>query len=192
MLSPTYRPGDNLFTNSAISWDPDSGKMNWYFQFTPGDMWDYDEVGTHIMIDGNVGGQQRKLLTHSARNGFIYTMERANGAMVQRQSRTWTTSTGPRGSTRRPANRSTTTPTRTFRPIRRGQPNPREPTKKVCPSIAGGNNYWPVLLQSADQVDLYPGHDGHSERYRRHAQAQQGERAGTAAPTRPPTATRAT
>jgi hypothetical protein len=52
MFDPTYRPGDNLFTNSAISLVPDSGKMNWYFQFTPGDMWDYDEVGTHIMIDG--------------------------------------------------------------------------------------------------------------------------------------------
>jgi alcohol dehydrogenase (cytochrome c) len=36
----TYRPGDNLFTNSVISWDPDSGKMNWYFQYTPGDHWD--------------------------------------------------------------------------------------------------------------------------------------------------------
>jgi hypothetical protein len=51
MFDPTYRPGDNLYTNSAISWDPDTGKMNWYFQFTPGDMWDYDEVGTHILID---------------------------------------------------------------------------------------------------------------------------------------------
>ena len=82
MFDPTYRPGDNLFTNSAISWDPDTGKMNWYFQYTPGDMWDYDEVGTHILIDGVVDGQPRKLVTHSARNGFLYTMERANGAMV--------------------------------------------------------------------------------------------------------------
>jgi alcohol dehydrogenase (cytochrome c) len=72
MFDPTYRPGDNLFTNSAISCDPDSGKMNWYFQFTPGDMWDYDEVGPHIMIDGVVEGQPRKLLTHSARNGFLH------------------------------------------------------------------------------------------------------------------------
>ena len=45
-------------------------------------MWDYDEVGTHIMIDGVIAGQPRKLITHSARNGFFYTMERANGAMV--------------------------------------------------------------------------------------------------------------
>ena len=86
MYDPTYRPGDNLFTNSAISFDPDTGKMNWYFQYTPGDMWDYDEVGTHILIDGVVAGQPRKLITHSARNGFLYTMERASGADGQRQA----------------------------------------------------------------------------------------------------------
>src|SRR5215475_8387913 len=76
---PYYRPGDNLFTNSLISWDPDTGKMNWYHQYTPGDMWDYDEVGTHILNDGDVAGQPHKLVTHSARNGFLYSFERANG-----------------------------------------------------------------------------------------------------------------
>ena len=82
MFDPTYRPGDNLYTNSAISYDPDTGNMNWYFQFTPGDMWDYDEVGTHILIDGNVAGQARKLITHSARNGFLYTFDRFNGQSI--------------------------------------------------------------------------------------------------------------
>jgi alcohol dehydrogenase (cytochrome c) len=82
MFDPTYRPGDNLYTNSAISWDPDTGKMNWFFQFTPGDMWDYDEVGTHILIDGEVAGQPRKLITHSARNGFLYTMDRGVAAPI--------------------------------------------------------------------------------------------------------------
>ena len=42
---PYYRPGDNLFTDSLISWNPDSGKMNWYHQYTPGDMWDYRRGG---------------------------------------------------------------------------------------------------------------------------------------------------
>ncbi len=86
MFDPFYRPGDNLFTNSVISYDPDTGNMNWYFQFTPGDMWDYDEVGTHILIDGQVAGQLRKLITHSARNGFLYTMERANGRHDAREA----------------------------------------------------------------------------------------------------------
>src|SRR5215469_18250190 len=82
MFDPTYRPGDNLYTNSAISWNPDTGKMNWFYQFTPGDMWDYDEVGTHILIDGNISGQARKLITHSGRNGFLYTFDRSNGQTV--------------------------------------------------------------------------------------------------------------
>ena len=58
--------------------------MNWFFQYTPGDLWDYDEVGTHILIDGEVAGQPRKLVTHSARNGhstrWIATMGRSSAA----------------------------------------------------------------------------------------------------------------
>jgi alcohol dehydrogenase (cytochrome c) len=79
MYNPYYRPGDNLYTNSLISWDPDTGKMNWYHQYVPGDMWDYDAAGTHILIDGEVSGQPHKLVTHSARNGFLYAFERTNG-----------------------------------------------------------------------------------------------------------------
>jgi alcohol dehydrogenase (cytochrome c) len=79
---PYYRPGDNLYTNSLISWDPDNGKMNWFFQYTPGDMWDYDEAGTHILIEGQVAGQARKMIAHPARNGFLYSLERANGQTI--------------------------------------------------------------------------------------------------------------
>ena len=143
MFDPTYRPGDNLFTNSAISWDPDSGKMNWYFQFTPGDMWDYDEVGTHIMIDGNVGGEPRKLITHSARNGFFYTMERANGAMVSAKpymdNVNWTK--GIDQKTGKPLDYDPNKDIQTYSTL--ANQNPSQPTKQVCPSIAGGNNYWP-------------------------------------------------
>jgi len=79
MYNAYYRPGDNLYTNSLISWDADTGKMNWYHQYVPGDMWDYDAAGTHILIDGQIGGQPHKLVTHSQRNGFLYSFERANG-----------------------------------------------------------------------------------------------------------------
>ena len=36
--------------------DPDTGAMNWYFQYTPSDHWDYDEAGTHILVDGQIEG----------------------------------------------------------------------------------------------------------------------------------------
>jgi alcohol dehydrogenase (cytochrome c) len=143
MFDPFYRPGDNLYTNSAISWDPDSGKMNWYFQYTPGDMWDYDEVGTHILIDGEVAGQPRKLITHSARNGYLYTMDRHNGQMVGAKpymdNVNWTK--GIDQKTGRPLDYDPTKDIQTYAGI--GNFRPNEQLKKVCPSIAGGNNYWP-------------------------------------------------
>jgi alcohol dehydrogenase (cytochrome c) len=50
--------------------------------YNTGHMLDYDEVGTHIMIDGEVAGQPRKLITHSARNGHLYPMDRHNGQII--------------------------------------------------------------------------------------------------------------
>jgi alcohol dehydrogenase (cytochrome c) len=143
MFDPTYRPGDNLYTNSAISWDPDTGKMNWYFQYTPGDMWDYDAAGTHILIEGMVAGQARKLVIHSGRNGFLYTMERSNGQMVLAKpymdNVNWTK--GIDQKTGRPLDYDPAKDIQTYAGI--GNLIPGQPPKKVCPSQAGGNNYWP-------------------------------------------------
>jgi alcohol dehydrogenase (cytochrome c) len=155
MFDPFHRPGDNLYTNSAISYDPDTGNMNWFFQFTPGDMWDYDEVGTHILIDGVVGGQSRKLITHSARNGFLYTMERANGAMVMAKPYmevNWTK--GIDQKTGKPIDYDPTKDIQTYAGV--GNLNPSEPTKKVCPSQAGGNNYWPSSFSPKTKLLYIP------------------------------------
>jgi alcohol dehydrogenase (cytochrome c) len=143
MMDPRVRPGDNLYTNSAISWDPDSGKMNWYFQFTPGDMWDFDEVGTHILIDGNVDGQPRNLITHSARNGFVYTMERSNGQIVVAKpymdNVNWTK--GIDQKTGKPLDYDPGKDIQSYSGL--ANPTAENPIKKVCPNRTGGNNYWP-------------------------------------------------
>ena len=79
----SYRPGDNLFTNSAIAFNVANGKMEWYFQYTPNDSRDYDETGTHILIDTKVNGEDRKILTHPGRIGFNYTYDRLNGQFLK-------------------------------------------------------------------------------------------------------------
>jgi len=155
MFDPFHRPGDNLYTNSAISYDPDTGNMNWYFQFTPGDLWDYDEVGTHILIDGQVGGQPRKLITHSARNGFLYTMERGNGAIVLAKPYmdvNWTK--GIDQKTGKPIDYDPTKDIQTYAGV--GNVVPGEPLKKVCPSLQGGNNYWPSSYSSKTKLLYIP------------------------------------
>jgi alcohol dehydrogenase (cytochrome c) len=155
MFDPTYRPGDNLYTNSVISYDPDTGKMNWYFQYTPGDMWDYDEVGTHILIDRDVAGAMRKLITHSARNGFLYTMERANGQMVRvkpyMHNINWTR--GIDEKTGRPLDYDPNKDIQTYAGVANqtvGQP------KKACPGHAGGNNFWPSTYSRRTQLVYVP------------------------------------
>jgi alcohol dehydrogenase (cytochrome c) len=156
MFDPFYRPGDNLYTNSAISWDPDSGKMNWYFQYTPGDIWDYDEVGTHILIDGTVDGQQRKLVTHSARNGFTYTMDRANGSMVAvkpyMDNVNWTKGIDPK--TGKPVDYDPSKDIQTYAGV--GNFTPGAPLKRVCPSQAGGNNYFPTSYNQRTKMIYIP------------------------------------
>jgi alcohol dehydrogenase (cytochrome c) len=142
IYNPYYRPGDNLYTNSLISWDPDTGNMNWYHQYVPGDMWDYDAAGTHILIDGLVSGQPHKLVTHSARNGFLYALERTNGQTLLAKPYVdeinWT-----KGIDQKTGLPIDYDPTKDIQ-VYSGQQNQTltDRTKKLCPSHEGGNNYW--------------------------------------------------
>ena len=156
MFDPTYRPGDNLYTNSMISWNPDSGNMNWYFQYVPGDMWDYDEAHSHILIDGQIGDQPRKLITHSARNGFLYTFERSNGqtllAKPYVENINWTK--GIDQKTGKPVDYD---PSKDLQ-VYSGMQNQTlaDPTKKLCPSMSGGNNYWPAAYSQKTKLLYIP------------------------------------
>ena len=156
MMDPRVRPGDNLYTNSAISWDPDSGKMNWYFQFTPGDMWDFDEVGTHILINATIDGQPRNLITHSGRNGFVYTMERSNGQIVVAKpymdNVNWTK--GIDQKTGKPLDYDPTKDVQTYSGL--ANPTADNPIKKVCPNRTGGNNYFPSSYSPKSRLLYIP------------------------------------
>jgi alcohol dehydrogenase (cytochrome c) len=142
MYDPYYRPGDNLYTNSVISWDPDTGKMNWYHQYVPGDMWDYDAAGTHILIDGVVAGEPRKLVMHSARNGFLYAFERTNGqpllAKPYMEPINWTK--GIDQKTGLPVDYDPNKDIQVYSGLQNQTLSDR--TKKLCPSHDGGSNFW--------------------------------------------------
>jgi alcohol dehydrogenase (cytochrome c) len=156
MFDASYRPGDNLYTDSVISWNPDSGKMNWYFQFTPGDHWDYDEEGTHILIDGQINGETRQLITHSARNGFLYTMERGNGQTVVAKpyldNVNWTK--GIDQKTGKPVDYVPGSDIQMYAGV--ATPTLTDPTKKMCPSPSGGNNFWPSAYSPKTKLLYVP------------------------------------
>ena len=76
------RPGDDLYTDCVLALDPDTGKLKWYFQFTPHDLFDFDAVETPILIDAVYQGAARKLLVQANRNGYIYVLDRTNGKFL--------------------------------------------------------------------------------------------------------------
>ena len=80
--NPSQRPGDNKWSMSIWSRDVDTGKVNWVYQMTPFDEWDFDGINEMILADINVKGKPTKALVHFDRNGFAYTLDRTNGALL--------------------------------------------------------------------------------------------------------------
>ncbi len=73
------RPGANLWTESIVALDVDSGKLKWYFQVSPHDTHDFDNTTAPILFDRAVDGKPEKLLAQAARNGFFVTLNRVTG-----------------------------------------------------------------------------------------------------------------
>jgi alcohol dehydrogenase (cytochrome c) len=76
------RPGDNLYSDSVLALDPDTGKLKWYFQFTPHDEFDYDSTQVPVLADITYQGRPRKVMLWANRNGFWYVLDRTNGEFL--------------------------------------------------------------------------------------------------------------
>ncbi len=80
--NPSQRPGDNKWSMTIMARSPDDGMAKWFYQMTPHDEWDYDGVNEMILTDQEVDGEERQLLTHFDRNGFVYKMDRISGELL--------------------------------------------------------------------------------------------------------------
>jgi alcohol dehydrogenase (cytochrome c) len=74
--------GDNLFTDSVVALDPDTGQRKWHFQFTPNDGHDWDSTEDMLLVDRMWRGRNRKLLVHADRNGHFYVLDRTDGTFL--------------------------------------------------------------------------------------------------------------
>jgi alcohol dehydrogenase (cytochrome c) len=122
------RPGDDLYTSSVLALDADTGRLKWYFQFTPHDLYDYDANQTPVLIDTPENGDRRHLLLQADRNGFFYVLDRRNGKFLHAspfvQKLNWAKSIDAAG-----------------RPVLSG----RVPSAKgtyICPGINGATNWF--------------------------------------------------
>src|SRR5690242_20223093 len=122
--NPGQRPGDNLYSDCVLALDPDTGKLKWYFQFTPNDPYDYDSVQVPVLADANWDGRMRKLMLWANRNGFFYALDRTNGKFLSGHpfvKVNWTSGLDDAG-----------------RPVMTPQP----PGAPVYPGVQGGTNWY--------------------------------------------------
>ena len=95
------RKGDNLYANSILALDRQTGKLKWHYQFTPHDLWDWDATQTSVLVDVAWEGLPRRLMLHAARNGFFYVFDRENGKLLHAtafvRNLTWATGIGADG-----------------------------------------------------------------------------------------------
>jgi alcohol dehydrogenase (cytochrome c) len=117
------RAGDNLYSDSLLALDPDTGKLKWYFQFTQNDDHDYDATQVPVMVDE--GG--KKLILQANRNGFFYVVDRTNGKLIRAESYAKVSWTKEKDSNGRPV------------PAPEGKPTPDG--NRVCPGAAGATNW---------------------------------------------------
>jgi alcohol dehydrogenase (cytochrome c) len=122
------RPGDDLYTDCVLALDPETGKLKWYFQFTPHDLYDYDAVETPVLIDAVYQGQLRKLLVQANRNGFLYILDRSDGQFLSAvpfvEKLNWAKGIDSNG-----------------RPIRTGV-MPTADGMRTCPGFSGATNWY--------------------------------------------------
>src|SRR4051812_18048446 len=157
---PQARAGDNLYTNSAVAINVDTGKMAWYFQYTPNDSWDYDEVGIHMLHDSTIDGQSRKVVTHFGRNGFFYTLDRATGKFIKSgqyvNDVNWTK--GINQKTGMPVEYDSKLDVQIYNPEARALRG--DPMKKACPTWHGGVAHQPTSYNPVKKIAYGAGTEG--------------------------------
>jgi alcohol dehydrogenase (cytochrome c) len=123
------RAGDNLYSDSVLALEPETGKLRWYFQYTPHDLHDWDSTQTAMLVDAEYEGKPRKLLMHANRSGFFYLLDRTNGQFLRAtpfvHKLNWAKGIGENG---RPI------------PIPEAVPTPQG--VKVCPAVDGATNWF--------------------------------------------------
>jgi alcohol dehydrogenase (cytochrome c) len=160
IYDPQFRPGDNLYTNSVVALNVATGKMKWYFQYTPNDSWDFDEAGVFLLYDTKINGAQRKVVGHFARNGFFYSLDRTTGRFLAAEKYVnhlnWTKGIDPE--TGKPVEYNPKLDVQIYNPEARALRG--DGKKRSCPTWHGGVAHQPMAYNPIKNIAYGVGTEG--------------------------------
>ncbi|MCY4074212.1 MAG: PQQ-dependent dehydrogenase, methanol/ethanol family [Acidobacteria bacterium] len=155
------RLGDNLYADSALALDGETGELKWYFQFTPHDVHDWDAIQIPILGDIMYEGEMRKVMMWANRNAFYYTIDRETGEFLvgtPYAQQTWAEGLDENG-----------------RPIRVPNTAPTPEGVVVSPPIGGGTNWWSPAYSPRTGLFYVNAFDGEQEYFTREEEYVEGE-----------------
>jgi alcohol dehydrogenase (cytochrome c) len=145
------RAGDNLYSNSLLALNADTGKLNWYFQFTKHDEHDWDATQVPVLIDSKTSDAQgKKLIAQADRNGYFYVIDRTTGKLISATAygkTTWSDGKDADG-----------------RPVANKNASPTLEGHTVCPGALGTTNFMAptydpqtglFYVTARDQCDIF-------------------------------------
>lgn len=138
--------GDNLFLVSILAINPDTGRLVWHYQTTPGEQWDYPATQHMILADLSINGEPRKVLMQAPKNGFFYVLDRETGEFLSAEpfvTVNWARHIDPE----------------TGRPVLTGQGDYSSEPKLVFPGMPGGHNWQPMAYSPSTGLVYVPAID---------------------------------
>jgi alcohol dehydrogenase (cytochrome c) len=151
-----FRPGDNLYTDSTLALDADTGKIKWHYQHTPNDAYDYDSVSENVLVTAPIHGRDTKLDLEADRNGFAYALNRDNGEFVWGlpfvKKVNWTKGLNPE--TGKPAEYDPKLDVQKYNAA--VTPTRENPVTEICPGNMGGKNWPPTAYNPQEKLWYIP------------------------------------
>jgi alcohol dehydrogenase (cytochrome c) len=147
------RMGDNLYSDSAMALNHETGGLEWYFQFTPHDVHDWDAIQVPILADLEMDGEMRKVMMWANRNAFFYTIDRVTGEFLVGKpfaKQTWAEGLDSNG-----------------RPIRIPGTFPTAEGTTVSPPVGGGTNWFSPAYSPRTELFYVQAYDGEDIFYKR-------------------------
>jgi quinohemoprotein ethanol dehydrogenase len=135
--------GDNLYLASILAINPDTGRLVWHYQTTPGEIWDFTSTANMVLAELEIEGRLRKVLMQAPKNGFFYVLDRETGELISAEKFV-------------PVNWASHIDKVTGRPVLTGEGWYKEKSKLVYPAMAGGHSWQPMSYNPNTKLVYIP------------------------------------
>jgi quinohemoprotein ethanol dehydrogenase len=135
--------GDNLYLASILALRPDTGRLVWHYQTTPGEYWDYTATQSLVLADLELAGRARRVVMQAPKNGFFYVLDRATGELLAAEPYVGTSW-------------ATHVDLATGRPVERREAHWSREPRMVTPGPEGGHNWHPMAWSPRTRLAYVP------------------------------------